>query len=167
MIKVSWVILLVALMLLAGCADEQAPLPGENGEEEVVETNDENEIVPDEEKEAELPPEEIEYGDVLTEISEAVIRDYVAPFEGMFEIYTMVEKDNVLEVWIDVGPDPITDEAVQGLAEGLIQDLVALFNGELALRLTVIQEDADGNVHKFGSSSYSPETEEFKYEQYS
>jgi PBP1b-binding outer membrane lipoprotein LpoB len=136
------VLLIIVVLFVTGCAREEAA----NGNE--------------------VPPATITYGKILTEEREAVIRDFVTTFEemGMFKLYTMVENKNALEIWLDVGDEPITSDAVKGLTEGMVRDLADLFNGEVAIRLTALQNSAGNEVNRFGTSVYSPKTKEVTYE---
>ena len=117
-------------------------------------------------KDSEAPPTTITYGQILTREREATVRDYIATFEemGMFEFYTMIENEDALEIWLDVGEEPITPDAVKGLTEGMIRDIADLFSGELSIRLTALQKGADSEITRFGTSVFLPDKKEVVYE---
>lgn len=144
-------LLAVVALLFAGCNGENA----DNGDNGLPTEGEDERVVPD---------RETEYGTILTEEREAMILNYAAPYQEMFSIYSIVEKDRFLEIWLDVGPEPITDNAVQGLTEGLIGEIAGLFDGELSLHITALQQDENEEYVFFGTSVYSAETGEFTYE---
>lgn len=137
------VLLLIGVMFLAlGCAGQEQPKAGET------------------------PPLEIMHGEILTAEREAAVREFIAAFEemGMFSFYTMTENKDALEVWLDVGDEPITPEAVKGLTDGMIRDLAELFDGKVPVRLAALQKGEGDEVTCFGTSIYSSETKEVTYE---
>lgn len=155
----------LVLLIVSGCTGGGDVTPVENGEEVVApEENGEDTLPPARETDREIPSTAIQFDAVLTEERAAAIQDYLEPFQGMFTIFTMLENDNALEIWLDVGPEPITDDAVRGLTDGVILDLIQLLDQEVAIRLTALQEDGSGGYHQFGTSVYSPETGEITYE---
>lgn len=135
------VLLTVVIFLVVGCASEEVPEAGE------------------------APPVTITHGEILTEEREAAVRGHIAKFKetGMFEFYTILENEDALEVWLDVGEEPITDNAVKGLTDGLVRELAALFDNEVPIRLTALQKSGD-EVEQFGISIFSPKTGEVTYE---
>ena len=135
------VLLALVMLFMVGCAREEAP--------EV----------------REVPPVTITHGEILTEEREEAVREHIDRFKetGMFEFYTMLENGKALEVWIDVGDEPITDNAVKGLTDGLIRELAALFDNKVPIRLTALQKSGSEFI-QFGTSVFSPKTEEVTYE---